>query len=180
MKARKNPTNEQILRRLRRPPESCQDARVKNDPYWALRFQGYPHSYAVRAFREEPPAHNELIVPDDAPCDDFEPEELFFPPGSTVIETKIAIRPELSETAIRELAPRDKEYTAWDQEIRGLGVRVRASGYKSYVLFLRIGHPRKLHKWTIGPTSDYSLKEARSLAKSFRRKARRGDDPENE
>src|SRR3546814_3633259 len=55
MKARKNPTNEQLLRRLRRPLDSDRDPRIKNDAYYALRHQGHPHASAIRAFRDQPP-----------------------------------------------------------------------------------------------------------------------------
>src|SRR3546814_15832346 len=55
MKARKNPTNEQLLRRLRRPLDSDRDPRIKNDAYYALRHQGHPHAPAIRAFRDQQP-----------------------------------------------------------------------------------------------------------------------------
>ena len=66
MKARKNPTDEQLMRRLNRPPESDRDPRFKNDSYWVLRKQGHPHSYAKRVFRDQPPVFHEHTVSIDA------------------------------------------------------------------------------------------------------------------
>lgn len=177
MKARKNPTIEQVARRLRRSPLSCHDPRIKNDPYWALRAQGYPHSYAKRAFRDEPPVYNERTVANDVPNDDYEPDELFFVPGSKVTETEITIRPDLSEAAILALKPRASEYTVWDNDVGRFGVRVRPSGHMSYIVNYRIRYQKKLHKHTIGGVAEFSLEQARDVARSIRRDARMGIDP---
>lgn len=166
MRARKNPTNEQLMRRLRRPPESDRDPRVKNDPYWALRFQGYPHSYAKRAFRDQPPTFQERTVSIDAgECD---PEDLLFQPGSTWTESKVEIRPVLSDEAIRALEPRRSEYTVWDQVVPGFGVRVRPKGHKSFVVYRRAPNTRKLQKHTIGKIAALSLEQARAAARRYR------------
>ncbi len=128
MKARKNPTDEQLMRRLRRPPESDRDPRYKNDPYWALRKQGYPDSYAKRAFRDQPPIFHERTVSIGA--DECDPEDLLFPVGSTWTEPEVAMRPPLSAETIAALEPRGAEYTVWDHEVRRFGVRVRPTGHK--------------------------------------------------
>ncbi len=166
MKARKSPTDEQLMRRLRRAPESDRDPRVKNDAYWALRFQGYPHSYAKRAFRDQPPTLlTRTVSVDPGECD---PEDLLFTPGSTRTEPAVELRPFLSDETIRALEPRHSEYTVWDQQIRGFGVRVRTRGYKSFVVYRRDPRTRKLQKYTIGAIEELSLDEARRLAMTYR------------
>lgn len=175
VKARKNPTDEQLARRLRRSPESSRNPRIKNDAYWALRHQGYPHSYAKRAFRDQPPVFHERQV--SANAVDCDPDDLLFPPGSTWTEVEVAVRPLLSEEVIRALEPRDSEYTVWDYEVRGFGVRVRPTGHKAYIVNYRVRFKTRLHKHTIGPVTDLSLEQARSVAKEFRCNALMGIDP---
>lgn len=177
VKARNTPTNEQLARRMRRPPESSHDPRVKNDAYWALRFQGYPHSYAKRAFRDQPPVILQCKALDDLGEYACDSDELLFPAGSTWTEIEVAVRPDLTERAILDLKPRASEYTVWDNQISGFGVRVRASGHMTYIVTYRVRHQTKLHKDTIGRVAEFSLEQARSVAKEFRWEARMGNDP---
>ena len=154
MKERKNPTNEQLLRRFRRPPSSEKDPRYKNDAYWALRLQGHPHSYAKRAYRDELPkivehTANEFDA-DDEYLKAVDPDDLFVTPGSKYATVEIAVRPSLSEEAIANAKPRASEYTIWDEEFSGFGLRVRPSGYKSFVLLYRMRGNNKLMKRTLG------------------------------
>lgn len=177
MKARKNPTIEQVARRLRRSPLSSHDPRIKNDGYWALRAQGYPHSYAVRAFRDQPPVIHEREACADLGEYSCEPDDLLFPAGSTWLETEVAMRPDLSETSIRDFAPRGKEDYLWDSVVPGFAARVRKTGYKSYVVFYRVRHSKRLRKFTIGSIAEFSLEQARSMARDIRWAARMGNDP---
>lgn len=179
VKVRKTPTNEQLARRLRRPPESSKNPRVKNDAYWALRFQGYPHSYAKRVFRDQPPTLIQCTASEDLGEYACDPDDLHFPAGSTWTEVAVAVRPDLSEQALLDLKPRASEYTVWDAEVPGFGVRVRASGHMTYIVIYRIRHQKKLHKQTIGRLAEFSLEQARSVARDFRREARMGEDPAN-
>lgn len=174
MKARKEPTIEQIARRLRRSPLSHSDPRIKNDPYWALRAQGYPHSYAIRAFRDQPPIIHQREAPTDLGEYACDPDELLFPAGSAWAETEVAMRPDLSEASVRDFVPRGKEDYLWDNEVPGFAARVRATGYKSYVVFYRVRHSNRLRKFTIGSIGEFSLEQARNLAKDIRQKARMG------
>lgn len=177
MKARNDPTDEQLMRRLRRVPESDRDPRVKNDPYWALRFQGYPHSYAKRALRDQPPVFHERTVSIDAgECD---PEDLLFTPGSSWTEPEAAMRPHLSAEVVSTLQPRDREYTVWDHEVSGLGVRVRTTGYKSFVFYCRCPRTGNLKKYTIGRIAKLSLEEARQVARAYRNTALNEADVHN-
>ncbi len=45
----------------------------------------------------------------------------------------------LTDAAIARLRPREREYTLWDSRVPGLGVRVRSTGGRSYVLLLEAG-----------------------------------------
>ena len=68
-------------------------------------------------------------------------------------------RIKLTDAAIARLRPREREYTVWDSRIAGLGVRVRPSGGRSYVLLLDIGGPTK--RISLGPVGMKSLEEVR-------------------
>lgn len=178
MKARKNPTVDQLVRRLRRPPESLDDPRYKIDPYWVLRLQRHPHSYAKRAFRDQLPTIREHTASSDMGEYACNPDDLLFPEGATWTEIEVEVRPELSEAAILTMKPRDSEYTVWDHDVRRFGVRVRPSGHMTYIVNYRIRYQKKLHKHTIGGVAEFSLEQARDVARSIRRDARMGIDPE--
>ena len=171
MKARKNPTDEQLRRRLRRPPESPHDPRFRTNPYWVLRNQKHSHDYAKRAFRDQPPVVRHITILDIDNEYTRGMEEQFFPVGSTYTTIEVEVRPDLSEDAIRDLKPRHKEYTVFDSEIMSFGVRVRPSGYKSYIVSFRGRHDSKRRKHTIGRVGKYSLDEARGIARNMRRDA---------
>ena len=65
----------------------------------------------------------------------------------------------LTDEGIARLRPRDKEYTVWDSGVAGLGVRVRPSGGKSYVLLRKTG--TVLRRISLGPTMLKSVAEVR-------------------
>ncbi len=68
-------------------------------------------------------------------------------------------RMKLTDAAIARLRPRVREYTLWDSRVAGLGVRVRPSGGRSYVLLLdRGGRTRRV---SLGPVGVRSLEEVR-------------------
>ncbi len=177
MRMRDKPTNEQLLRRLRRPPESDRDPRVKNDAYWALRHQGHPHSYAIRAYRDQKPIIREHVATADVGEYTCEPDELLFEPGSTWSEVEVAVRPQLTEQIIPQLEARSSEYTVWDGKVAGLGVRVRPSGHKSYIVYYRVRFEKKLRKITLGGVKEFALPTARDRALEIRGQARMGNDP---
>lgn len=174
MKARKNPSEKQLMRRLRRAPESVFDPRYKNDGYWVLRSKGYSHAYAKRVHREKlpkitvsPPASG-----GDYPCD---PEEILF--DGPVEKIEVEVRPPLSKDAVETAEPRDSEYTIWDETVSGFGLRVRTSGHKSYVLLYRVRGTRKLKRITLGRIHDLEFEAARRLAREFKYIALKGIDP---
>ncbi len=68
-------------------------------------------------------------------------------------------RMKLTDATIARLRPREREYTLWDNRMSGLGVRVRPSGGRSYVLLLdRGGRTRRV---SLGPVGVKSLEEVR-------------------
>ena len=68
-------------------------------------------------------------------------------------------RMKLTDAAIARLRPREREYTVWDTRVAGLGVRVRPSGGRSWVLLLdRAGRTKRV---SLGPVGVKSLEEVR-------------------
>ena len=68
-------------------------------------------------------------------------------------------RMKVTDAAIARLRPREREYTVWDSHVAGLGVRVRPSGGKSYVLLLDMGGRSK--RVSLGPVGVKSLEDIR-------------------
>ena len=68
-------------------------------------------------------------------------------------------RRRLSDAAIARLRPREREYAVWDSVVPGLGVRVRPTGAKTYVLLRRsAGASRRV---SLGPVSSRGVEEVR-------------------
>ncbi len=68
-------------------------------------------------------------------------------------------RRKLTDDAVERLRPRDREYTVWDRSVPGLGVRVRPTGGKSWVLLEETGGRSK--RVSLGPVSTMEVAEAR-------------------
>ena len=71
-------------------------------------------------------------------------------------------RMKLTDAAIARLRPREREYTVWDSRVAGLGVRVRPTGGRSWVLLLDAGGRTK--RVSLGPVSTKSAADARREA----------------
>jgi hypothetical protein len=84
----------------------------------------------------------------------------------------------LTKDAIERAKPPEpgrKERFLRDDEVRGLGVRITASGAKSFIFEARIkGRPRRL---TIGPWPEITVALARQQAREKRVAIARGGDP---
>ncbi len=65
----------------------------------------------------------------------------------------------LTDAAIARLRPREREYTVWDSRAPGLGVRVRPTGGRNWVLLLDAGGRTK--RVSLGPVAVKSVEEAR-------------------
>ena len=65
----------------------------------------------------------------------------------------------LTDAAVARLRPREREYTVWDSRAPGLGVRVRPTGGKSWVLLRQSA--RGSRRVSVGPVETASVAEAR-------------------
>ena len=65
----------------------------------------------------------------------------------------------LTDRAIARLRPREQEYTVWDNQFVGLGVRVRPTGGRSYVLLEDTGG--RSRRVSLGPVSLKTVAEVR-------------------
>ena len=68
-------------------------------------------------------------------------------------------RMRLADAAIARLRPREREYTVWDSLVVGLGVRVRPSGGRSYVLLEDAGG--RSRRVSLGPVLLKTIAEVR-------------------
>ena len=68
-------------------------------------------------------------------------------------------RMRLTDAAVRRLRPREREYTVWDSRVPGLGVRVRQSGGRSFVLLQEMGGGSR--RVSLGPVSLKSVAQVR-------------------
>ncbi len=84
--------------------------------------------------------------------------------------------PRLGKRSVDGLAPAEKEYVIWDDELKGFGIRVRPSGAKTYVATYR--HGRRFRWATIGKHgSPWTPESARLKANTILRAAGEGEDP---
>jgi integrase len=86
----------------------------------------------------------------------------------------------LTTTEIRKLAlaPRAAEAIFFDDDLPGFGVRIRASGSKTYIFQYKLG--TKQRRLTLGPVTAIDLGKARDTAKDLYAKVRLGNDPAGE
>ena len=68
-------------------------------------------------------------------------------------------RMRLTDAAIARLRPRAREYAVWDTRAPGLGVRVRPTGGRSYVLLRDAGDGSR--RVSLGPVASMGIAEAR-------------------
>ena len=68
----------------------------------------------------------------------------------------------LTERLIRDTPPGGKDRILWDAQIKGLGVRIRTSGTKTYILNYRVSG--REHRVTLARVGEMALREARERA----------------
>ena len=68
-------------------------------------------------------------------------------------------RMRLTDRAVARLRPLAREYAVWDSLVAGLGVRVRLTGGRSYVLLEKVGGGSR--RVSLGPVSLKTVAEAR-------------------
>ncbi len=81
----------------------------------------------------------------------------------------------LTAKRVRDAKPSDKTRIDWDDEVKGLGLRITPRGAKAFIFNYRIdGVSRRM---TLGRTSELSLADARSQATATMQAVRAGQDP---
>ena len=77
--------------------------------------------------------------------------------------------------SIRPPAEGRVEY--WDEVVKGLGLRVSASGRRAWVLMFRVRGEKRLRRATLGTYPTLTLADAREMAGADLRTAAKGNDP---
>jgi hypothetical protein len=85
----------------------------------------------------------------------------------------------ISLTLMRNLKCTGREYTVWDEDLRGFGVRVRKSGAKAYIVVYRSGAGRgaPVRRFAISSAGKISPESARERAKQILGLVAQGKDP---
>lgn len=85
---------------------------------------------------------------------------------------------ELTDKLVKDLpAPAAGNRVTYDQDVRGLGVRVTSAGVRAFVFNYRVKASGTERRITIGDASDWKLKAARDKARELRRRVDDGEDP---
>jgi integrase len=83
----------------------------------------------------------------------------------------------ITKRTVDSLRSTGREYVHWDKELKGFGVRVRATGTKSFVAVYRTGgRNTPLRRVTIGAVGKIEADKARDEAKAIIRGAELGED----
>lgn len=85
----------------------------------------------------------------------------------------------LTKRIVDRAVPADREYTVWDSEVSGFGLRVYPTGRKVYVLKYRVngGRSGTIRKPVVGTHGDLTVDQARGIARDWAAEIRRGNDP---
>ncbi|PIE10858.1 MAG: integrase [Rhodobacterales bacterium] len=84
----------------------------------------------------------------------------------------------LTKRRVDALKPQEREFFAWDTELKGFGLRVMPTGRKVYVVQYRAG--RRSRRFKLGDANVLTPDEARRDAKQLLAGVSRGDDPAGE
>lgn len=86
--------------------------------------------------------------------------------------------PRLTKTLVdNEKIPATGDAWLWDSDVEGFGVRIQASGRKTYVVRYRVKDTKTQRKQTIGRCSDIPPDKARELARKVFAQVAEGKDP---
>lgn len=178
MRERQNPTDKQLLRRLNRPPVSDKDRRKARDAYWAVRNSGFRHAVAKHVYYDEiPKIRIESPDFDNEYLEGINPDDLLIGVDAQIVTLEVLMRPELDEETAKGAPPRRSEYTIWHQGLSGFGLRVRPTGYRTYILQCRVDGHTKQRKYTIGSPWMVTFDEALDIARTARIEASDGIVP---
>ena len=88
----------------------------------------------------------------------------------------------ITKRVVDALLSNDREFTLWDDAMSGFGVRVRATGAKSYVVVYRAGAGRgaPVRRYTIAAVGKITPERARARAKVILGAVAHGHDPANQ
>lgn len=87
------------------------------------------------------------------------------------------IMPKLTKRVVDGLKPRTAtEAFVWDSEVKGLGIRIKPSGTRSYLIQYR-NQARRTRRMVLGHCGVLSLEEARGLAREKLVEVIKGEDP---
>ena len=75
-------------------------------------------------------------------------------------------RMQLRDRSVSRLRAGGKEYVVWDSRTRGLGVRVRPSGYRAFVYLDNRGESSG-RRHTLGPVETMTVEQARTLCRDI-------------
>lgn len=82
----------------------------------------------------------------------------------------------LTKRTVEKIEPCSADVFAWDDELRGFGVRVKPSGLRSYIVQYRNAYGRS-KRMTIGEHGRLTAEEARREARLILAEVERGNDP---
>ena len=84
--------------------------------------------------------------------------------------------PKITKRQVESLKAGGSDVFAWDDELRGFGVRVKPSGLRSYLVQYRNAHGRS-KRLTIGEHGRLTAEEARRQARLILAEVDKGGDP---
>jgi hypothetical protein len=150
--------------------------------YWSLLDQGYSREAAKRVLKRT----RRLLPPDDpvllerTTLLEYVDNPLCSTPTVTPTEI-VMVRPDsLTDEVIQKARFLESEYTIWDGSVPGLGLRIRPSGHKTFILVFRVRGLRQSLKMTLANAGTITLNMAREMAHQHLFVAKMGDDPRKE
>ncbi len=93
-----------------------------------------------------------------------------------IVYRSMKLYKQLTQKAADSAVPDVKEYTLWDHRVPGFGLRVRTSGARTYMYVYR-SSCGKQRRFTIGPVTIFTVKEARDRARGLAQQIYGGCDP---
>jgi len=84
----------------------------------------------------------------------------------------------LTKRTVEAIHPTGHRFSIWDDEINGFGIRVEASGRKTFICRYRSGAARR--QYSIGKFGVVTVEEARAEAKRILGRASLGEDPSSD
>lgn len=92
------------------------------------------------------------------------------------------IKQKITKRVADSACPKEKDYTIWDTDLTGFGLRIYPSRRKVFLYKYRVGGGRggTIRKPVIGKFGEITVDQARGIAKDWAASVRQGQDPSNE